>query len=58
MISKLKDLKVKVPEALQVGVIITKFSLSYNDYRKKLFHTIEEFFLWTYSKTLTNWRGN
>jgi hypothetical protein len=45
MISKLKDLKVKVPEALQVGVIITKFSLSYNDYRKKLFHTIEEFFL-------------
>jgi hypothetical protein len=38
-------LKVKVPEALQVGVIITKFSLSYNDYRKKLLHTIEEFFL-------------
>jgi hypothetical protein len=45
MISKLKDLKVEVPEALQVGGIIAKLLPSWNDYKKKLLYTTEEFFL-------------
>jgi hypothetical protein len=45
MISKLKDLKVEVPEALQVGGIIAKLLPSRNDYKKKLLYTTEEFSL-------------
>jgi len=43
LFSKLKNLKVKVPEVLQVGGIIAKLLSSWNDYEKKLLHTIEEF---------------
>ena len=39
LISKLMDLKVKVPEALQVVRIIEKLPTNWNDYRKKLLHT-------------------
>ncbi|XP_038687556.1 uncharacterized protein LOC119986939 [Tripterygium wilfordii] len=42
LVSKLRDLSVKIPEALQVGAIITKLPPSWNDYRKKLLHQTEE----------------
>ena len=45
LVSKLKDLKVVVPESLQVGGIIAKLPTTWNDYRKKLLHTTEEFSL-------------
>ncbi|XP_057993054.1 uncharacterized protein LOC131174037 [Hevea brasiliensis] len=45
LVSKLKDLKVIVPESLQVGGIIAKLPPSWNDYRKKLLHTTEDFSL-------------
>ena len=45
LISKLTNLKVEVPEALQVGGIIEKLPPSWNDYRKKLLHTTKEFYL-------------
>lgn len=45
LVSKLKDLKVEVPESLQVGAIIAKLPPSWNDYRKKLLHTTEDFSL-------------
>ena len=32
-----------VPESLQVGGIIAKLHTTWNDYRKKLLHTTEEF---------------
>lgn len=41
--NKLRGLKVKVYEHLQVGAIIVKLPPSWNDYRKKLMHTIEDF---------------
>uniref|UniRef100_A0A2N9HPB4 Retrovirus-related Pol polyprotein from transposon TNT 1-94-like beta-barrel domain-containing protein n=1 Tax=Fagus sylvatica TaxID=28930 RepID=A0A2N9HPB4_FAGSY len=43
MVNKLKDLKVVVAENLQVGAIIAKLPPSWNDYRKKLMHTTEDF---------------
>jgi len=45
LISKLKGLKVKVPEALKVGGIIAKLPSSWNDYKKKLLYTTKEFYL-------------
>ena len=39
LVTKLKDLKVVVPESLQVGGIIAKLPTTWNDYRKKLLHT-------------------
>ncbi|KAL0375582.1 UNVERIFIED_CONTAM: hypothetical protein Scaly_0675800 [Sesamum calycinum] len=42
-VSKLKDLKIKIPEAIQVGAIIAKLPLSWNNYRKKLLHSTEDF---------------
>ena len=44
-VSKLKDLKVDVGEPLQVGAIIAKLPLSWNDYRKKLLHYSKSFTL-------------
>ena len=45
LVSKLKDLKVVVLESLQVGGIIAKLPTTWNDYRKKLLHTTEDFSL-------------
>ena len=42
LISKFKNLKVEVLEALEVRGIIAKFPPSWNDYRKKLLHAIKE----------------
>ncbi|KAL0451904.1 UNVERIFIED_CONTAM: hypothetical protein Slati_1168500 [Sesamum latifolium] len=42
-VSKLKDLKVEIPEAVQVGAIIAKLPMSWNNYRKKLLHSTEDF---------------
>lgn len=41
LVSKLKDLKVEVPESLQVGAIIAKLPPIWNGYRN-LLHTIED----------------
>uniref|UniRef100_A0A2N9IJF8 CCHC-type domain-containing protein n=1 Tax=Fagus sylvatica TaxID=28930 RepID=A0A2N9IJF8_FAGSY len=43
LVNKLRDLKVVVAENLQVGAIIAKLPPSWNDYRKKLMHTTEDF---------------
>ena len=51
LISKLKDLGVEVPKALQVRGIIAKYFSSLNDYRK-LLHTTEEFSLDQIQKNL------
>ncbi|KAH7676279.1 RNA-directed DNA polymerase protein, partial [Dioscorea alata] len=45
LVSKLKDLNVEVSEALQVGAVIAKLPPSWNDYRKKLLHSSENFSL-------------
>ena len=42
LVSKLKDLGVEIPESFQVGAI-SKLLPSWNDYQKKLLHTIESF---------------
>ncbi|KAG8377505.1 hypothetical protein BUALT_Bualt08G0039900 [Buddleja alternifolia] len=42
-VSKLKDLKIEIPEAIQVGAIIAKLPVSWNNYRKKLLHSTEDF---------------
>ena len=39
LVSNLKDLKVVVPESLQVGGSIPKLPPSWNDYREKLLNT-------------------
>ena len=43
LVSRLADLKVKIPESLQVGAIIAKLPSTWNDYRKKLLHMTEDF---------------
>lgn len=43
LVSKLKDLKVEVSEPLQVAAIIAKLPQTWNNYRKKLLHTPEDF---------------
>ena len=43
LVSKLKDLKVDVSNQLQVATLIAKLPVTWNDYRKKLLHTIEDF---------------
>ncbi|KAH1047263.1 hypothetical protein J1N35_038047 [Gossypium stocksii] len=43
LISRLRELKVAIPELLQVGVIISKLSSSWNNYRKKLLHMAKNF---------------
>ena len=43
LVNKLRDLKVAISETMQVGAIIAKLLPSWNDYRKKLTHTTEDF---------------
>jgi hypothetical protein len=43
LVNKLRDLKVEVSAPLQVGAIIAKFPPNWNDFRKKLIDTIEDF---------------
>ncbi|XP_031390808.1 uncharacterized protein LOC116203272 [Punica granatum] len=43
LVSRLRDLKVIIPKSLQVGAIISKLPLSWNNYRKKLLHMTEDF---------------
>jgi hypothetical protein len=43
LVNKLRDLKVEVSEPMQVGAIIAKLPPNWNDYRKKLIHTTEDF---------------
>jgi len=48
LISKLSDLDIKVPDSLQVRVVLSKLLPSWNEYRKKMLHftynyTFEQF---------------
>ncbi|XP_075110564.1 uncharacterized protein LOC142181549 [Nicotiana tabacum] len=48
LVLKLSDLEVKIPDALQIDVILSKLPSSWNDYRKKILHlmdkmTVEQF---------------
>nr|CAD1841780.1 unnamed protein product [Ananas comosus var. bracteatus] len=43
LVQRLRDLKVMIPEALQVGAIISKLPSTWNEYRKKLLHMAEDF---------------
>ncbi|XP_075076652.1 uncharacterized protein LOC142163280 [Nicotiana tabacum] len=42
LVSKLSDLEVKIPDALQLGVILSKSPSSWNDYRKKILHSMDK----------------
>nr|CAD1839828.1 unnamed protein product [Ananas comosus var. bracteatus] len=42
LVQRLRDLKVMIPEALQVGAIIPKLPSAWNEYRKKLLHMAED----------------
>ena len=43
LVSRLKDFKIEVSEPLQVAAVIAKLPTTWNDYRKKLLHTSEDF---------------
>ncbi|XP_059310880.1 uncharacterized protein LOC132062298 [Lycium ferocissimum] len=48
LVPKLSDLEVKIPDALQIGAILSKLPSSWNNYRKKILHstdklTVEQF---------------
>lgn len=43
LVQRLRDLKVMIPDSLQVGAIISKLPSTWNDYRKKLLHMAEDF---------------
>nr|GEV65235.1 zinc finger, CCHC-type [Tanacetum cinerariifolium] len=45
LVSKFKNLNIKIPEKLLVGAKITKLPSSWHNYRKKLMHTSEDFTL-------------
>ena len=42
LVHKLNDLSIKIRELFQVGAIIAKLPPSWNNYRKKLLHMVEE----------------
>lgn len=43
LVSRLKDLSIEVSDQRQVGAVIAKLPSTWNDYRKKLLHTSENF---------------
>jgi hypothetical protein len=43
LISKLSDLDIKVPDSLQVGAVLSKLSSSWNEYRKKMLHSTNNY---------------
>ncbi|KAG6505061.1 hypothetical protein ZIOFF_037409 [Zingiber officinale] len=43
LVSRLKDMKIEVSDPLQVVAVIAKLPTTWNDYRKKLLHTSEDF---------------
>ncbi|KAG8377552.1 hypothetical protein BUALT_Bualt08G0045000 [Buddleja alternifolia] len=45
LVSKLRDVKIKLHESLQVGAIIAKLPSSWRNYQKKLLHSSEDFTL-------------
>ncbi|XP_009798691.1 uncharacterized protein [Nicotiana sylvestris] len=42
LVSKLSDLEVKIPDALQISAILSKLPSFWNDYRKKILHSSEK----------------
>jgi len=55
LISKLSDLDIKVPDSLQMGVVLLKLLSSWNEYRKKMLHSTYNLYLWIVSNKLANW---
>ena len=43
LVSQLGELQIQIPDALQVGAILSKLPSSWNDYRKKILHSSETF---------------
>jgi hypothetical protein len=43
LISKLSYLDIKVPDSLQVGAVLSKLPPSWNEYRKKMLHFIDNY---------------
>jgi len=43
LISKLSYLDIKVPDSLQVGAVLSKLPPSWNEYRKKMLHSIDNY---------------
>jgi hypothetical protein len=43
LISKLSDLDIKVPDSLQVGAVLSKLPPSWNEYRKKMLHSTDNY---------------
>jgi hypothetical protein len=41
--SKLSDLDIKVPDSLQVGAVLSKLPPSWNEYRKKMLHSTDNY---------------
>ncbi|KAL0387659.1 UNVERIFIED_CONTAM: hypothetical protein Sradi_2647700 [Sesamum radiatum] len=41
-VSKLKDLKIEIPESIQVGAIVAEIPLSWNNYKNKLLYSTED----------------
>ena len=42
MVNKLRDLSINIPKSFQVDVIIAKLPPSWNNFRKKLLHMLED----------------
>ena len=45
LVNKLRDLSINIHESFQVGAIIAKLPLSWNNFRKKLLHMSEDLML-------------
>ena len=43
LVSQLGELQIQIPDALQVGAILSKLPSSWNDYRKKILHSSETY---------------
>ncbi|GKV02145.1 hypothetical protein SLEP1_g14614 [Rubroshorea leprosula] len=41
LVSRMSELEIKIPDALQVGAVLSKLPPSWNDYRKKVLHSDE-----------------
>nr|GEZ60166.1 hypothetical protein [Tanacetum cinerariifolium]GFB07659.1 hypothetical protein [Tanacetum cinerariifolium] len=52
LVSKFKNLNIKIPKKLLVRAIITKLPSSWHNYKKKLMHTLKDFSLGQIQKHL------
>lgn len=49
-VTKLRDLKIMIPEPLQFCIMIAKLPFPWHDYRKRLLHIAEDFTLGQFQK--------